>query len=75
MKLKALNSTKMLLGMEDDDSDELLSFLIDDCISLVLSYCRIKELPKQLESLIATMSVRMYRDNGYGQTDAPQTVS
>ncbi|NLZ95789.1 MAG: hypothetical protein GX921_08200, partial [Bacteroidales bacterium] len=42
---------------------------------LVLSYCRIKELPKQLESLIATMSVRMYRDNGYGQTDAPQTVS
>lgn len=75
MAKKILSDVKMLLAIRDDDSDELLSFLIDDCVNLVLSYCRIEELPKRLESLIASMSVRMYRDNGYGQTDAPQTVS
>lgn len=72
---KILSDVKLLLGMQCNDSDALLSFLIYDCVNLVLSYCRITELPKKLESLIATMSVRMYRDNAYSQTDIPQIVS
>lgn len=73
-KSDALERVKMLLGIEDNEQDGLLSFLIDDCINLILGYCRIEIIPRQLESLVPVIAADMYRAKGYGNDAAPETV-
>ena len=62
-KTEILDAAKLLLGIEDDENDELLMLLIEDTTSAVISYCRIEVLPRQLESLIPTLVARQYRLN------------
>ncbi|MCI8521185.1 MAG: hypothetical protein HFE51_10455 [Clostridia bacterium] len=73
-KDEALNTVKMLLGIEDNEQDRLLSFLIEDCVNLILGYCRIEILPRQLESLVPTIAADAYRAKGYGQETAPEVI-
>lgn len=61
-----LSKAKLLLGISDDNKDEVLSYLIEDNINLVLSYCRICELPEALDSLIPVMTADRYRMMNYG---------
>lgn len=74
MTTEALKTLKMLLGIEDDKQDSLLSFLIDDTVNLILGYCRIEILPRQLESLVPVIAADMYRRKGYGSTEAPERI-
>ena len=69
-----LETLKMLLGIKDDEQDGLLSFLIGDTINLILGYCRLYVMPRQLESLVPKIAADMYRANGYGDTKSPQLV-
>ena len=71
---EARERLKLLLGIKDSDSDELLSFLIEDTVNMILGYCRIDILPRQLESLVPTIVADAYRVKGYGQTAAPEVV-
>lgn len=64
----------MLLGITDESKDELLSFLIDDTVNLILGYCRICFLPRPLESLVPVIAADMYRAKGYGGESAPEIV-
>ena len=71
---EALGTLKMLLGIKDDEQNSLLSFLIEDTVNMILGYCRIEVLPRQLESLVPTIAADAYRAKGYGQTAAPEVV-
>ncbi|MCI8404795.1 MAG: hypothetical protein HFE49_07835 [Clostridia bacterium] len=62
-KTEMLTAAKMLLGIEDEKNDELLLFLIDDTESAVKAYCRLDVLPRQLVSLIPTLTANRYRLN------------
>ena len=74
-KLEELSAAlKMLLGIEDDEQSSLLSFLISDTVNLILGYCRIDILPRQLESLVPVIAADMYRAKGYGKTETPRIV-
>lgn len=73
-RAEALSRLKMLLGIEDSNSDELLSFVIDDMVDMVLGYCRIAVLPRQLESLVPVIAADMWREKGYGSAAAPEIV-
>lgn len=57
----------MLLGIKDDEQDSLLSFLIEDTVNMIMAYCHIDVLPRQLESLvpISTHTLRGERDSTY----------
>lgn len=70
----ALGTLKMFLGIKDNEQDGLLSFLIEDTANLILGYCRIDILPRQLESLVPVIAADMYRAKGYGASDAPAVV-
>ena len=65
-----LSKAKMLLGLLDESKDEILSFLIEDTINLVLGFCRIPELPEALESLIPIMVADRFRITDYGKAEA-----
>ena len=74
VKSEALDRLKMLLGIKDNEQDSLLSFLIDDTVNLILGYCRISILPRQLESIVPVIAADMYRRKGYGKSEAPQVI-
>lgn len=74
MEAEALTTLKMLLGIEDSEQDRLLSFLLDDAENLILGYCRIDTMPTKLESLVPVIAADMYRNKGYGKTDAPSDI-
>lgn len=73
-KTEALAKVKMLLGLTDDSKDEVLSYLIEDNINLVLNYCRICELPEALESLIPVMTTDRYRMMNYGSESGDKVL-
>lgn len=62
--MEQLGTLKMLLGIKDDEQDSLLSFLIEDTVNMIMAYCHIDVLPRQLESLvpISTHTLRGERD-------------
>ena len=74
VKAEALSTLKLLLGIKDSESDDLLSFLIDDTVNLILGYCRIDTLPRQLESLVPVIAAEMYKRKGYGSAELPEVV-
>lgn len=49
----------MLLGIKDDEQDSLLSFLIEDTVNMIMAYCHIDVLPRQLESLVPKVAADM----------------
>ncbi len=61
-----LGAAKLLLGIKDDGSDELLTFLINDTVGAVMSYCHIDVMPRQLEGFIPSMAAARYRENAAG---------
>lgn len=72
--MEQLGTLKMLLGIKDDEQDGLLSFLINDTINMIMSYCHIEVLPRQLESLVPKIAADMYRIKGYGDSKSPEVV-
>lgn len=64
--IEYLDAVKLILDIHDEANDELLTLLIDDTVSMVLSHCRIEVLPRQLEALIPQIAARLYRNNMSG---------
>ena len=61
-----LPETKLLLGFTDEEHDELLTLLIETAVNDALAYCRLDFLPKQLYGLIAQITAKLWRTEGYG---------
>lgn len=74
VNIEVLGTLKILLGIEDDKQDGLLSFLISDVENSILGYCRLDIMPRQLESLIPAIAADYYRSKGYGKEEAPEIV-
>ena len=53
-KNEILDAVKLLLGIKDNDKDDVLMLLIEDTVNSVLAYCRIDVLPRQIVSFIPT---------------------
>ncbi len=71
-----LKKLKMLLGITDSTSDELLSYLLRRTEGWVRRFCRLTgPLPEALEDMIVEMCDTRYRIGGYGSKEAPKEVS
>ncbi|MCD8180880.1 MAG: head-tail connector protein [Firmicutes bacterium] len=60
IKTEILEASRLLLNIDDEDSDELLSLLIDAAADAVMAYCRIEVLPRPLVSLIPALVARQF---------------
>lgn len=58
-----LSTTKMLLGITDNQSDEILQLLINLTQVEILNYCNISELPSALNYTLCQMTATLYREN------------
>lgn len=62
--MDSLSTAKMLLGIKDNEQDDLLSFLIDDMENLINSYCHTAEVPTKLQSLVPQMAWKCTAEKG-----------
>ena len=58
-----LSNVKLLLGISNDNSDEILRLYISITINEILNYCNISELPSALNYTLCQMVADSYRDN------------
>ena len=65
-KNEILDAVKLLLGIKENDKDDVLMLLIEDTVNSVLAYCRIDVLPRQIVSFIPTLTVKRYTANQNG---------
>ena len=49
-KNEILDAVKLLLGIKDNDKDDVLMLLNEETVNSVLAYCRIDVLPRQIVS-------------------------
>lgn len=69
-----LENLKMVLGIGDTSQDGVLSFILETIQVEVKNYCNIDEIPAALENIIVRMAADLYRSEGYGQAQKPQTA-
>ena len=72
--LQRLIKLKLLLGVENDEKDAILCFVLDKIQDMVCNYCNIEEVPKGLENVMLNMAVDLYRAESLGQETAEGTV-
>ena len=72
---KDLDTLKMLLGLEGDGKDPILTFLLDQVTDIVLSYCNLDAMPAGLKNTVVRMAADLYRSEGYGKEGAPTAAS
>lgn len=56
-----LEKLKLILGIEDEQTDEILLLMIEDAITAVLNYCHIKVLPPQLEYVVRELIINNFK--------------
>lgn len=59
-KQDMLEAAKIMLDIKDNESDSLLSILIDETIDAILAYCHIDIMPRQLVSFVPTVVAKRY---------------
>jgi hypothetical protein len=70
-----LKIVKMLLGIQDnDDYDDILEYLIEDCANAIKAYCHIDIIPNALISVIPRMVCDLWKHNKYGELESLPTV-
>lgn len=67
----ALDTLRVLLGVQGMDQDRILLHCLETCEGLVLDYCNLESLPKALTSVVYDMAIDQYRMSGYGRSAAP----
>lgn len=59
-----LETVKMLLGIESDDStkDTILNHYINKANEIILGYCNVEELPERYHGALADFAVYLYKN-------------
>ena len=65
-----LDAVKMLLGINNDESDGILNYVIQTVEQMVLNYINHETLPKELENPLVYMCVSYYKAAGLGTAEA-----
>lgn len=58
---------KSLLGIEGEEKDSALEFILEDVENIVLDYCHIDEIPERLKNTCYRMAMELYRNEEIGQ--------
>ena len=69
-----LEKLKKLLGLEDDNKDFALGFCIARVKDSIKNYCHITEVPVELENVVLSVAMDLYRAENLGAAEASQTV-
>ncbi|MEY8321981.1 phage head-tail connector protein [Lachnospiraceae bacterium 46-61] len=69
-----LKTLKKLLGVKNDDSDEVLLFTINSTIDMICNYCRLQSIPEKLDNVVLNIAMDLYRSRNFEQQQIEGTV-
>lgn len=72
--LTRLEKLKLLLGIEEEEKDTILSFALMRTEDMICNYCRLSAVPKGLETLHLNMAMDLYRGENFGQEEKEGNV-
>lgn len=64
MENSILNNVKIMLDIDDNSDDIKINYLIDSVKLKILRYCRLSELPPELENVVVQLVVNRFNDDG-----------
>ncbi len=73
--MEYLIELKKLLNIEDNNKNELLEFIIENVKEIILNYCHISKIPKELKYTLLRMSVDIYNYESFGEKEIKRTAS
>ncbi|KNF07165.1 phage gp6-like head-tail connector protein [Gottschalkia purinilytica] len=56
-----LENIKMILGIEDDSLDSKIEYYIKGIVQKILTFCNLKELPKELETFVENKVIKIMK--------------
>ncbi len=62
-----LDNIKMLLGITDEDKDNLINYYIDMCVQTLLNMIKLEELPEELNFVIERKVIQLMQGGLEGQ--------
>lgn len=65
---------KLLLGIKDNDKDEIMDFVIQKTRDMICNYCRVHTVPIGLVNVFLDLCVEVYRAGNLGQETAEGTL-
>lgn len=69
-----LEKLKQLLGITDDTKDFILEFALEKAEDTIKNYCNIKELPVELNNIVLSMAMELYRIENFGNEEEGKDV-
>lgn len=72
--MTAIDTVKILLGMTDSDSDEMLEIIIGETEEYIKDYCHVEDIPQKLKSMVPFMAADLYRAKSYGMAELPSDI-
>ncbi len=72
--MNQLERLKLLLGITDESKDFALEFVIRNVEDNIKSYCHLKEVPVELENVVLSIAMELYRIGNYGSEEAGQAI-
>lgn len=65
-----LGKLKRLLGVENDEKNAILEFILDDVAEIVKNYCNVEEVPEGLFNTAYRMAMDLYRNENIGHEES-----
>lgn len=69
-----LEKLKQLLGITDDTKDFILEFALEKAEDTIKNYCNIKEIPVELNNIVLSMAMELYRLENFGNEEGKKEV-
>lgn len=69
-----LEKLKQLLGITDDSKDFVLEFTIERIEDTIKNYCNIEEIPAELNNIVLSMAMELYRIENFGSEEVGKTI-
>lgn len=70
-----LNKLKQYLGIQGNEKDKILQFIMLDVTEMIKNYCNISEVPEGLLNTSYRMAVDLYRNENIGNEEDARLVS
>lgn len=70
-----LERLKQYLGINEEDKDMILQFVISEVEELIRNYCNVDEVPEGLLNTSYRMAADLYRRENVGQEEGGQMVA
>lgn len=69
-----LEKLKSLLGIQGEEKDNILRFIVDDVKETITNFCHVDQIPPGLEQTAYRMAIDLYRAENFGFESGSEAI-